>query len=280
MASLLAALQQHETALAALTEAQALALYRVVLEYKNAVVAQLGAYSRLRPQDVAEILLGLDGLLEALSARLLLNMSQTLRLTHALALQHHLEIAALQGAGLDLSPVRARVLAALADTTLVEQYSAGLYAKGTQEAIRNGLISAVLRGQTQEETAKTLSALTSVSKARGDLIVRMEMARAYSVAAETAAEESPGTWDKMIVEVIDSRNHPFSRAANGTKALPGERFKVSASDVRAAARAMGRRVGTVLWPESGGFYRGSHLPAHYNDRGRVIPWSRDWKGLP
>lgn len=75
----------------------------------------------------------------------------------------------------------------------------------------------------------------------------------------------------QIVEVLDSRNHPFSRVANGMVADVDEDFRVPVADVAAMARAMGKRPGAVFWRTFRGAYVGRTLPAHYGDRGRLAP---------
>lgn len=75
----------------------------------------------------------------------------------------------------------------------------------------------------------------------------------------------------QIVEVLDSRNHPFSRVANGMVADVDEDFRVPVADVAAMARAMGKRPGAVFWRTFRGSYVGRTLPAHFGDRGRLAP---------
>lgn len=75
----------------------------------------------------------------------------------------------------------------------------------------------------------------------------------------------------QIVEVLDSRNHPFSRVANGMVADIDDDFRVPVADVAAMARAMGKRPGAVFWRTFRGAYVGRTLPAHYGDRGRLAP---------
>jgi hypothetical protein len=81
---------------------------------------------------------------------------------------------------------------------------------------------------------------------------------------------------KKIDEFFDQRNHPFSRAANERVALPQDPFVVPVAEVDAAARAMRRPSSGVLWARVDGNYVGQNLPAHFNERGRIIPWRASW----
>lgn len=109
---------------------------------------------------------------------------------------------------------------------------------------------------------------------RARLIARMEALRAYNEALVALARglKAPRgrVLRKRIVEIIDPRNHPFSRAADGTTAGIDEPFKVSVVAVAQEAAAMGVSAAGVFWNVRDGNYVGTSLPAHYNDRGRVV----------
>lgn len=106
------------------------------------------------------------------------------------------------------------------------------------------------------------------------LVARVESFRAYneSVVDSAVAVKSAGgpRIRKRISEIRDRNNHPFSRAADGATAPVDRPFRVSAADVAQAASAMGRSANGVFWVLNKGYYEGHTLPAHFNDRGRVI----------
>lgn len=82
---------------------------------------------------------------------------------------------------------------------------------------------------------------------------------------------------KRIVETIDpKRNHPISVVLNGQVRKPGDKFKASVSAVQSAGARMGKkgRVNGVLWPIVNGYYVGDRLPAHYFERGIVVPTTK------
>lgn len=106
------------------------------------------------------------------------------------------------------------------------------------------------------------------------LVARVESFRAYNETVVDGARADQATgrrkFRKRISEVRDRRNHPFSRAANGVTAPVNQPFKVPQIAVRNAASAMGKSASGIFWPVDRGNYVGYSLPAHYNDRGRVI----------
>lgn len=106
------------------------------------------------------------------------------------------------------------------------------------------------------------------------LLARMLVGQVYNdaqiVAGEHVTAKTGKVTYKRIVEVIDSRNHPFSLAANGMRVKLKESFRVPASEVDRWAQVLRKSVGGIFWPLNGGFYTGAVLPAHYNDRGYII----------
>lgn len=130
-------------------------------------------------------------------------------------------------------------------------------------------------GRTARELAGPAKFSTVNSyKHRARLSARMEMLRAYNEAQVALAQDFPAlrgqVFQKRIVELFDDRNHPFSRAANGTVSGIGEPFKVPVKEVRRAASALNKSAAGVFWSVQDNHYVGMSLPAHYNDRGRIV----------
>lgn len=109
---------------------------------------------------------------------------------------------------------------------------------------------------------------------RAALMNRVETWRIYNDGQLEAAEEiEPGPGKKVrrrIDEVLDARNHPFSRAANGQTADLGSDFRVSVAEVARWGATLRKPVSGIFWRRSGASYVGRNLPAHFNDRGRVV----------
>lgn len=103
-----------------------------------------------------------------------------------------------------------------------------------------------------------------------EMLSNMMASEVLSSYMRQVAVGSKGSWKLVIVEVIDARNHPFSRAAHMVKATPKGLFKVPVGDVRKAAAGMGLKATGILWPVKDGHYVGRSLPAHYNDRGIIV----------
>lgn len=117
---------------------------------------------------------------------------------------------------------------------------------------------------------RTQTAITVRRTNRTDTIVRTEIMRTYNEGQVKAAKSANRPTMKRIDEVFDRRNHPFSRAAHGTRAELDAPFRVPAAEVRSHAQGMGKSSTGVFWPLKGGFYVGANLPAHYSDRGRIV----------
>lgn len=109
-----------------------------------------------------------------------------------------------------------------------------------------------------------------------ETILRTETSTVYNQQTETGLQAVNDKYDlglnRRIFETLDNeRNHPISQVLNGQVAAPGQKFKASVSEVRAKAAKLKRRSGGIFWPQQGGYYIGTSLPAHYNERGRVVP---------
>lgn len=170
----------------------------------------------------------------------------------------------------------------------LHRFSVDRYGAQVVESIQRALVSGVVRGLTDHELAKLVAgasgSVLAGMRGRAELIVRMELSRAYNDAhlesirafAQLAEDDGSDPVLKKIDEYFDNRNHPFSRAAHGVTALPGEPFRVTVAAVSSAAQALGKSSKGVLWAQEGGSYVGDNLPGHFNERGRIIAWRASW----
>lgn len=182
-------------------------------------------------------------------------------------------------------------LAKLSDPnrTLLHRYSVNFYGSELADKIQRELARSVaLRrtvGETSDAVASTSFSTFSSMEHRADLIVRMEMNRAYNDAHDAAAAEASkrdrfagkrGPLIRKIDEFRDHRNHPISVAINGLGAEIGKPFRIPVVEVRAAAHKIGKPVSGILWTKVGTNYEGMSLPAHFGERGRIVPWRQSW----
>ncbi|MEQ1494481.1 MAG: hypothetical protein ABL912_01800 [Novosphingobium sp.] len=170
---------------------------------------------------------------------------------------------------------------------LLHRYSSDRYSAQVMDAAQRELVAGVAANLPQAQIAERIAGATGSviagHRGRAELIARMELSRAYNDAyldslyeldAEDPQPENP--LHKRIEEYIDARNHPFSRVADQQTVPIGDLFAVSVADVESMARSMGVPSRGVLWERAGGEYFGSNLPAHYNDRGRIVAWRPSW----
>lgn len=82
---------------------------------------------------------------------------------------------------------------------------------------------------------------------------------------------------KRDVEVFDlRRNHPISRVLDGMTIPVQASFRAPVAQVEAWAARLKKPSGGIFWREVGGAYVGSTLPAHFGERGVVVPWLPRW----
>lgn len=280
-------LAEHEVALLVLTNREVRAVLRALVDSERQILADLrGAEDLLERANLARLARQVAIWRADLESRLGAAFTVADAAAIDLAGVHLGALAAAHGpAGLVYGPgARLRAAAALASQRalgLAAWQAGGLSARAAGR-VQSALVAGVVQEQSAGEIVARVQAAggpMAVNRREAELLVRMEMSRAYSQAGgEMAAAlyEEDNRWRKRIVETIDDRNHPFSRVSNGVMAKPGELFRVSAQAVAAEAAAMGVRLRTVLWPQRGGHYKGMNLPAHYGERGRVVPWHLDW----
>lgn len=181
----------------------------------------------------------------------------------------------------------------------LSQVSASLNRYGTAlvEDIHRQLVLGVTSGDTLDELTKRIAGtdgLFAASSGRAELIARMELNAAYNRATqdtieELAAGDAPDDPDPMLrkaCEFRDLRNNAISRVLDGMVVGIKDPFRVSVAVVQAehaklnaarkAARLPTRRLGGIVWPVRGANYVGFNYPAHFRDRGRIVPWRRSW----
>ncbi len=176
---------------------------------------------------------------------------------------------------------------------LLHRHSIRRYGAQLVEHIQRELVLGQTAGMTiRQVTQRVAGAGASVfggMRHRAELIVRMELNRGYNDQHQAALEgaaavlDAPGSDDpllKRVDEYFDRRNHPLSRVLHGTTAKPRDEFRVSIAAVEAEARRLGKSVGGVVWRRAGANFAGFNLPAHFNERGRQVPfrasWAADW----
>lgn len=139
------------------------------------------------------------------------------------------------------------------------------------------------RGQNPAQVARQLAGKNSqFAKKYGYLenIMRTETSNIYNAQAVEGIKAINGKYDlalnKRIVETIDpKRNHPISLLLNGMVQAPDKPFKVKVSEVQRKAAVLRRGGGGILWPVKDGYYVGERLPAHYRERGVMVPTEKE-----
>jgi len=176
---------------------------------------------------------------------------------------------------------------------LLHRHSVNRYGLELIQAIQREIVLGRTAGLTMRETTRRIVAtdrsVFAGMRGRAALIARMETHRAYDATHQRSLEvagqilDRPGDPDplmKRATEYLDARNHPFSRALDGRIAPINGEWEVPVAEVGKHALAMGKPIGGILWRlDADGFYRGGTYPAHFNDRGRQIPWRASWGGL-
>lgn len=170
----------------------------------------------------------------------------------------------------------------------LHRYSIDRYGAQLVEAIQREISRSFAMGLSIPAMTQRVAGTDSVftrQRYSAELIVRMEGSRAYNEIHQAALEEAasildePGRRDplmRQIDEYTDDRNHPFSRVADGTVAKLNEAFRVPAADVAAMASRMKLRVTGMVWQQQGAYWVGGNLPAHFGERGRIVPWRASW----
>lgn len=162
----------------------------------------------------------------------------------------------------------------------LHKYAVGRYGRQVIANIQRELVAGYAAGLTPHELARRIAGTGGVlarHAGRAELIARMELARAYDEGhqislEETAVYDDPDTRDPLLKradEFFDARNHPFSLLLHGRAVRPRQEWEVPL--------APGTRGGLV-WQVTGRVAHGFGYPAHYNERGRQVPWRASWGG--
>lgn len=183
---------------------------------------------------------------------------------------------------------------------LLHRYSLDRYGAQLVEAVQRELVTGMTRGQTVRDlTARIAGLKGSVlegAKLRAELIVRMELNRAYNDAHLTSLRGAHDVLDdvgdadpllKRADEYTDLRNHAISRVLHGQVVGIEELFHAPRARVEAehqviqAARKRKRlpvrRLSGIVWRLDGADYVGLNYPVHFWERGRITPWRRSWE---
>lgn len=244
-----------------------------------------------RAQRLRVSLVQAETALLSLRDRLGLVLSEFERNAHQMTIEHLLGLVSFHGEqfpgarGLDLHIVER--LSRKGQLGL-HRYATHRYSAQALDAIQRELVAGVAANIGQAKIAQRIAGIDSDLfkdlKPKAELIARMELSRAYNdsqlEAIQLWAEEDPTHREdpilKRIEEYLDARNHPFSRVSDGLTADPNANFRVPVSAVEAEARKLKKSGKGVLWPVVAGAYVGASLPAHYNDRGRIVAWRASW----
>jgi hypothetical protein len=168
-----------------------------------------------------------------------------------------------------------------------------------QREVRSVLAIAHTRGETTDQMVarlKRIQGLPSCSPHRLRLIARMETARASNKAKidhikELQREFPHKEYWLMVKDAVDrsktTRNHWLSWAISGTvrNVTKGEWFEVDTETLNATKAEYKRITGKkasdkgVLWKPGGVGRRGKTIPAHFWDRGVLVPWDPAWQGV-
>lgn len=202
----------------------------------------------------------------------------------------HMEANLLEVAGkaitLTLDDINPRLLSLFAQNELEKVAS---MTEQQISVIKSALIRDVgAKGLNPRAIAKNLagneSGLFTGMYGRLQTIVRTESATVYNEQIVESIKVSISQGAELRMKISehpdDSRNHPISQVINNQVREVGEPFRAKVSDVKRAAtrlaaaskrkpsKSLGR---SIFWPEINGYYVGRNLPAHYNERGRIVP---------
>ena len=185
--------------------------------------------------------------------------------------------------------INTRVLARIAEAeqTALWRFSLDRYGADIITAAHRQLALGVAKGSTWTEMAKAVSGSSSSMaglRGRGLLITRMEMVRAHNDATldgileanEVLDEDGDDPILKRVDAYMDARNHPISRALDGLTFPADQPFRVAVSEVKRHAAALKKGMGGIVWAREGGDFVGANVPAHYNDRDRIVPHRASW----
>jgi hypothetical protein len=185
---------------------------------------------------------------------------------------------------------------------LLHRYSVHRYGAAVVDQMQRELAVGVARGLNIRQLRDRLAGPEGViagMKSRAELIARMELNSAWNRHHQDSIEAAAAVLDKDLAaddanrmrrkadEYHDLRNHAISRVLHGMVVDVDQPFRVPRAKVieaheqiqraREAAGLPRRRLGGIVWPLDGGHYIGHNYPAHFWERGRVVPWRASWE---
>ena len=155
--------------------------------------------------------------------------------------------------------------------------------RSQMDTLRAVLFSKVgVQGSNPRSVAKQLAGKDGIFKGqygRIENILRTETSTIYNeqkLDTIARAHEQGFEINKKIVETMDiKRNHPISRAINGLIQVPSLPFAIPVEKVIDQALLMKRPTKnldrSIFWARKGKLYVGKGLPAHYRERGTIVP---------
>lgn len=160
-----------------------------------------------------------------------------------------------------------------------------------KEKIKSVLFTKIgVKGENPARVARQLAGSDSSFAGRFghvETILRTETSTIYNAQSLAAIQDANTNYElnlnKRIIETLDAkRNHPISLVLNGMVQEVGKPFKVKVSAVQAAASRLkkGRGTGGIFWPKVGEYYVGEKLPAHYRERGIIVPTEKPVTPVP
>lgn len=278
-------LERQAVDLAHLQDRTARRVLRALEDARRQLLAELGSQSLPASVHQLHVMLAqVENAILELQDRMGLALSEGERASHEAALQNLVALVkrgdrTFRGHGAELDM---RTLARLsAERGLaLHRYSVRRYGLQLIEAIQRELVSGYAQGLTVYQMTRRIAGPGGVlqgHRSRAELIVRMELVRAYDVGAQASLEEmaafdEPDTADPLLKradEHFDHRNHPFSRLLHGQAVLPRQEWEVPVT---------GEARRGLVWQVTNGIAHGFSYPAHFNERGRQVPWRASWGG--
>lgn len=181
---------------------------------------------------------------------------------------------------LGLDDVNSRTIALFSQNELDK---VGSIAQTAIQELKSDLMTEIgIKGRNPRAVAKDIFSRYGVRQSTMQTIVRTESSTIYNAQHLESihyANKIGVEMRKKITEHIDlMRNHPISLVTDGLVQEYDAEFKVKESDVIDASKRVHSRTRSrlgieksIFWRKEKGIYVGNNLPAHYNERGRIVP---------
>ena len=255
-----------------------------ILELIRTSGDQAGGFQRYR---LAQIQNQLDAIHQSLARELQQEHAAIGELDNLIVSHARAEYLALEPAtiGLEMGVVKSDILRGYSES--VSRQLVGM--SQTQiDTLRSVLFSKVgVMGKNPAAVARQLAGkggLFDGMRPRVETILRTETSIVYNQSKldtiTEAAQNRGVVFNKRIVETVDPvRNHPISPVIRDMVQLHNQPFRVPVSQVVASANRLGRATKSldrsIFWirktVEGVEVYEGNNLPAHFNERGTVVP---------